>query len=159
MIQVDGSPAADREKQASALEFLQDRVLTTDGTHGRIRLDESKSPKQVTITLGKRGEAPVTGIYRLDGDRLVIAASSKSPKLVPTDFEHDPEAGVSVTVYERPRAPVAAPSAPRADPSPRPPARDLQREIDQLREHLRRLERELKDRDRVEERVPTTVRD
>ena len=146
MTLMDGNPPRGEDvKSTAALEILQDRFLTGGG-YGRIRLDESKSPKQFTLTPGKQGDPPVTGIYRLDGDRLVLAACTKSVKLVPTDFEPDPEAGITVMLYERPRAPVATPPVPRAAPPVQPPARDLQKEIDQLRDQLKRLEKLLQER-------------
>src|SRR5699024_3566163 len=80
----------------------------------------------------------------------------------------DPEAGINVMVFERakgdrppsprrepPRIPAASgttlPSAtPLMDPpkldAPRPPERDLHKEIDQLREQLRRMEKLLQER-------------
>ena len=150
IIQVDGKTLGPDEQRKETLEFLKDRVLSADGTHGRVRLDEAKAPRQITLTMGKPGEPPVTGIYRLDGEHLVIASSTKSPKLVPTTFESDPDAGISVMILERQKSPPPAPSAPtdapRTGPSRKPPARDLQKEIDQLREQLKRLEKELKDR-------------
>ena len=125
-------------------------MLASDGTHGHIRVDEAESPRQLTITLGKQPTEPtITGIYKLEGDRLTISSSTKSPKLIPTGFDPDPDAGVQVSVYERPKPPAASASkdSPRADPPAKAPARDLQKEIDQLREQLKRLERELKDRE------------
>jgi hypothetical protein len=115
-----------------------------------VRLDEAKSPRQISLTTGKPGEPGLTGIYKLEGDRLVIASCTKSPKLVPTTFESDPDAGISVIILERQKSPLPAPSAPtdtpRTDPHGKPPARDLKKEVDQLREQLKRLEKELKDR-------------
>jgi RNA polymerase sigma-70 factor (ECF subfamily) len=135
--------------ELDTLEILKDRVLASDGTHGRVRVDETKSPRQITITLGKQPTDLISGIYKLEGDRLTIASSTKSPKLIPTGFDADPDAGIRVDVFERPKTPAPSSSprdAPKADPAPKPPARDLQNEIDQLREHLKRLEKELKDR-------------
>jgi uncharacterized protein (TIGR03067 family) len=148
--QEDGKPLSPDAQRQEALEFLKDRVLSADGTHGRVRLDEAKAPPQITLGLGKPGEPPMTGIYKLEGDRLVIASCTKSPKLIPTTFESDPDAGICVIILERQKSPPPAPSTPADTPktdSPRkPPARDLQKEIDQLREQLKRLEKELKDR-------------
>jgi uncharacterized protein (TIGR03067 family) len=142
MEQLDGKPAT-----GETLEILKDRVLPSDGTHGRIQLDETKSPRQVTIVMGKQPNDVMTGIYKLEGDRLTIASCTRSAKLIPTGFDPDPDAGVSVSVYERPKA---APSSPRdaskADAPAKAPSRDLHKEIDQLREQLKRLEKELKDR-------------
>ena len=113
-------------------------------------MDEAKAPRQITLTLGKQPSRQVTGIYKLEGDQLTISASTKSPKLIPTGFDPDPDAGVQVSVYERPKpppAPAAAPGMrPGRSPGPKPPARDLQKEIDLLREQLKRLESEVKDR-------------
>ena len=145
--QLDGKPATG---DSDTLEILKDRVLASDGTHGRIRVDEARARGRLTLTLGKQPTDEVTGIYKLEGDRLTISASTKSPKLIPTGFDPDPDAGVQVSVYERPKPPPAPAAAPRdatrADPGPKPPARDLQKEIDLLREQLKRLEREVKDR-------------
>jgi RNA polymerase sigma factor (sigma-70 family) len=96
--QQDGKPVTE---QTQTLEFLKDRVLAGDG-HGRFRVDESKSPKQLTITLTKRSETTIA-IYTLENDRLTIASCGSSTKLIPTTFEPDPEAGISISVYERPR--------------------------------------------------------
>lgn len=139
-------------ERAETIEFLKDRLLGVKG-HGRVRLDETKSPRQITIATGD--EAPRTGIYKLEGDRLTIATSARSSKLVPLGFEADPEEEIRVTVYERPKPPSSsAATTPRADPPSKGPPRDLQKEIDQLREQLKRLEMELKDRKPVEPIVP-----
>jgi hypothetical protein len=124
------------------MEFIRDHVLSADGTHGRVRLDETKVPKQITIALGKPGDAPTVGIYKLEGDKLVIASSSKSPKLIPTGFEPDADAGIEVMILERSK--TLPPTATKADPPSKPSSRDLQKEIDQLRAQLQRLEKELK---------------
>jgi uncharacterized protein (TIGR03067 family) len=150
MTQVDGKANAADSKRPETLEFLKDRVLSSDGVHGRVRLDEGKSPRLITITMGKPDEAPTTGIYKLEGDRLTIASCGKSDKLIPTGFEPDAGAGITVTVLERPRTPMpstsAAPERPKAETTPVAPVRDLQKEIDQLREQLKRLEKQLKER-------------
>jgi RNA polymerase sigma factor (sigma-70 family) len=163
----DGKPATDKRL---GIEFINDRVLAFDGTHGKFWIDESKSPKQITITIAKQPNDTTRGIYKLEGDRLTIASYNGPGKLLPTTFEPDPDAHVSVMVLERQRTPAPPPqleparSAPRTDtavPSreptrptereairevPRAPERDLLKEIDQLREQLKRLEKELKDR-------------
>ena len=156
----DGKPVP-AERQNEYVEFLKNRILLSNGTHGRFRLEDSKSPKQITITFASKSEGPVNGIYKIEGDRLTIASYNKSGKLIPTTFEPDPEAGIAVEVYERQKAvpppmptrpsaqPPSAYQAPRADrppPTIRPPERNLLKEIDQLREQLRRLEKELKSR-------------
>jgi uncharacterized protein (TIGR03067 family) len=148
--QEDGKPLVPEVGRQETLEFLKDRVLSADGTHGRVRIDDAKAPRQISLGLGKPGEPPLTDIYKLEGDRLVIASCTKSPKLVPTTFDPDPDAGIGVIVLERQKTPPPAPAAPkdspRVEPQSKPPARDLQKEIDQLREQLKRLEKELKDR-------------
>jgi RNA polymerase sigma factor (sigma-70 family) len=150
VIQEDGKPFPADPKRPESMEFLKDRVLWGDGVHGRVRLDEGKSPRQITITMGKPDDPPMTGIYKLEADRLTIALCTKSPKLIPTGFDPDPEAGISVMVLERPKSPMPSTAAPgerpKADPPPKAPVRDLQKEIDQLREQLKRLEKELKGR-------------
>jgi uncharacterized protein (TIGR03067 family) len=156
LTQTDGNAPGPDEKPTTALEFLKDRILAGSG-HGRVRLDETKSPRQITITVGD--EDPPTGIYKLEGDRLTIATHNKNAKLVPAGFEPDKEAGITVTVYERPQPPTTPPAvAPKdsskADPPPKAPARDLQKEIDQLREQLKRLETELKDRKPKDPAIP-----
>ncbi|MBO0699475.1 MAG: sigma-70 family RNA polymerase sigma factor, partial [Zavarzinella sp.] len=139
--QVDGKPVGPDSKRPEVMEFLKDRVLLSDGTHGRVRIDESKSPRQITITMGKADDPPVTGIYKLEADRLTIASWNKSGKLIPTGFEPDTEAGITVMVLERTKAlpqAVSPPESPKNDPLIKaPPARDLRKEIDQLRDHLR----------------------
>jgi RNA polymerase sigma factor (sigma-70 family) len=142
LTQLDGKPVQSGQKP-DTIEFLKDRVLSSEGSHGRFRIDESKSPRQIAMTMARPDDNPMVGIYKIEGDRLFIACSSKSIKLVPTDFEADDD--VRVTVYERPK--VAAPPAPRTEPTPKAPReRDLQKEVDQLREQLKRLENELKER-------------
>jgi uncharacterized protein (TIGR03067 family) len=164
----DGKPANDK---ALALEIIKDRVLASDGTHGRFQIDESRSPKQISITIGKQPGDTTKGIYKLEGDRLTIASYNGPGKLLPTAFEPDPDTRISVMVLERQKAPPSPPkveparSLPRAEAQPRiepaippipereqfknpsrAPERDLIREIDQLKEQLKRLEKELKDR-------------
>jgi RNA polymerase sigma factor (sigma-70 family) len=138
------------------LEFLKDRVLTSDGGHGRFTIDESKSPKQITITITKQPNETTRGIYKIEGDRLTIASYNGPGKLLPTAFEPDDKARINVMVLERqkvppppppklesaPQQPVADSAVPSRD-SVRPPERDLLKEIDQLREQLKRLEIEL----------------
>jgi RNA polymerase sigma factor (sigma-70 family) len=112
--------AAAEELSETTLEFLKDRVLLVDGTYGRVRLDEGKSPKRIVLELQHKGAKPLTGIYKLEGDKLTIAAYTRSGKLMPTDFEADAEAGISVAVYERvkgDRPPKATPGAERSKPS------------------------------------------
>jgi uncharacterized protein (TIGR03067 family) len=145
MAQLDGKPV-EAGKKPETVEFLKDRVLSSDGSHGRVRIDEAKVPRQIAISFSKPDEMPMVGIYKIEGDRLYMACSSKTTKLIPTDFEADDD--VRVIVYERPR-PQATPPAgpPRIDPAAKTPReRDLQKEIDQLREQLQRLEKELKER-------------
>jgi hypothetical protein len=133
--------------------YVKDRVLAGDG-HGRVRLDDRASPKRITFEMSKEDEAR-TAIYRLDAETLVIAYYTRNGKLLPIDFESDEQHGVTVEVYERVKGdppPKKKPAAdvPRADRVPEPPARrtdrDLQKEVDQLRERLRRLEQELMER-------------
>jgi RNA polymerase sigma factor (sigma-70 family) len=157
MTQVDGKPVSG--DRSDSLEFLKDRVLTQEGTYGRIVVDESKSPRQITITMQKETDQTV-GIYKIEGDRLTIADCHKSSKLVPTGFEPDADAGILVTVYERAK-PGAAPPAGKAGTEKAkripaatgkaasdepPPPRDLAKEVEQLREQLQQLEMELKRR-------------
>jgi RNA polymerase sigma factor (sigma-70 family) len=145
-----------------SIEFLKDRVLVSDGTHGRFKLDLSKSPKQITITMvGKDRDDIQTGIYKIEGDLLTIAIYNGPGKLVPTVFEPDNESHVQVVIYQRMKpTPPPAPSAPILDLPKRAPSmpaeshaipsqpaeRDLVKEIDQLKEQIRRLEKALKDR-------------
>src|SRR5207248_238726 len=83
------NPPPPAEARADALEILKDRVLASDGTHGHVRLDEGKSPRQIRITMGKQPEDAILGIYELKGDRLTIATCKRSAKLIPTGFEPD----------------------------------------------------------------------
>lgn len=153
----DGKPVTDKKL---GLEFIKDRVLAFDGMHGRFTVDESKSPKQITLTLAKQPNDSQRGIYKLEGDRLTIASYNGQGKLLPTTFESDPDARISVMVLERQKVPLPPPTqpepvreVPRVDPPLRTevpiqkvPERDLLKEIDQLRQQIKRLEKELKDR-------------
>jgi RNA polymerase sigma factor (sigma-70 family) len=153
IVSEDGKPQNDR---GEVIEFLRDRVLTSDGGHGRYTIDESKSPKQITMTILKQPNETMSGIYKLEGDRLTISVYRGPAKLLPTAFEPDPDAHINVLVLEREKVLAAPPKVepipqrPLADPavpwreSARPADRDLLKEIDQLREQLRRLEKELK---------------
>jgi uncharacterized protein (TIGR03067 family) len=156
--QRDGNPPKPGSPGSNAAEpdatFVKDRILTGDGAHGRFQIDESKSPKRITIQMPK-DEYAKTAIYRLEGDSLVIAYHTRSSRLIPIDFEVDEQNEVTVEVYERvkgdpPPKKKPAIDAPRTDRKAEPPApradRDIQKEIDQLRGHLKRLEQELKDR-------------
>ncbi|HEX3151394.1 MAG TPA: sigma-70 family RNA polymerase sigma factor [Gemmataceae bacterium] len=145
LTQLDGKPVQPGQKPETT-EFVKDRVLTSDGSHGRVRIDETKSPRQMSMTMAKPEDNPMVGIYKFEGDRLFIACSTKTVKLIPVDFEADDD--VRVAVYERPKmAAPPPPSTPRIEPATKVPMqRDLQKEIDQLREQLKRLEQELKDR-------------
>jgi uncharacterized protein (TIGR03067 family) len=156
--QRDGSPPKPGSPGVNAAEpdatFVKDRILTGDGAHGRFQIDESKSPKRITIQMPKDDYAKLA-IYRLEGDSLVIAYHTRSSRLIPIDFEVDEQNGVTVEVYERvkgdpPPKKKPATDAPRTDRKAEPPVprtdRDIQKEVDQLREQLKRLEQELKDR-------------
>jgi RNA polymerase sigma factor (sigma-70 family) len=166
-VQADGKPVSGAGADDS-MEIVKDRVLTSDGRHGRFRLDESKSPRQIRFEMPGESKGPNTGIYKLEGDRLTIASHNRSANLVPIKFESNAEDGIRVVVYERvkgevppptrrepPRVPAASdttlPSspplndAPKLEP-PRPTERDLHKELDQLREQLKRLEKLLQDR-------------
>jgi hypothetical protein len=136
------------------MTYVKDRILAGDGAHGRFRIDERASPKRITLEMSKEEEAK-TAIYRLDGDTLVIAYYTRNGRLIPIDFELDEQNSITVEVYERvkgdpPIKKKPALDVPRADRPFEPPAqridRDLQKEVDQLRERLKRLEQELKDR-------------
>jgi uncharacterized protein (TIGR03067 family) len=170
--------AADANPESGSLEILHDRLLTPDGKHGRVRLDESKSPKRIVFELP--GKDTLSGIYKLEGDRWTIAAHNKSTKLVPIAFEPDAESGISVTVLERAkevrppalesevgvRRGMTLPSRPMPVATQGPPEApgdsrdvlDLRKEVDQLREQIKRLEKLLKDRP-LEERLAPGVRD
>ena len=148
MAQVDGRPTTPDEQRQAALEFVRDRVLTPDGKYARVELKESGDRRLIAILPGKDGGTPTTGIYRLDGDRLTIASSNKSPKLVPLRFEADPDAGITVEVFERPKSPpaVAPKDSPKVDPASKAPARDLQKEVEELRVQVRKLEQMLREK-------------
>jgi uncharacterized protein (TIGR03067 family) len=155
--QRDGKPPSPSDRAHATepdMTYVKDRVLEGDGVHGRFHLDERMTPKRITFDMPKQ-EEPKTAIYRLDGDTLVIAYHNRSSKLIPIDFEPDEQSGVTVEIYERvkgdpPTKKKPAADVPRADRVPEPPARrtdrDIQKEVDQLREQLKRLEQELKDR-------------
>src|SRR5262249_43075577 len=150
--QRNGNPPKPGMPGEPDVTFVKDRILAGDGAHGRFQIDESKSPKRITIQMPKDDYAK-SAIYRLEGDSLVIAYHTRSSRLIPIDFEVDEQNGVTVEVYERVKGDPPPRKKPAADvprPVPDPPARrsdrDIQKEIDQLREHLKRLEQELKDR-------------
>jgi uncharacterized protein (TIGR03067 family) len=150
------APSPDAAEE-SVMEFVKDRVLMDD-VHGRFVIDEAKSPKRITIDFRPTKAEKKLAIYKLDGDTLTFARHTKSNKLLPADFDPDPEAGVIVVVYTR----LKGDRPPKDKPAPgvkpgstdlpaikgpvAPPARNLQREVDQLREQLQRLEKELKER-------------
>lgn len=150
-------PADGREE---TVEFLKDRILSSDGMHGLVKLDESKSPKQITIVMapGKSGET-VSGIYKIEANRLTIAVYTGKGKLIPTSFEPDRDAQINVTAYMRepqPSTPINPPLVSEASPPVRnvdlplqAPKRDLLKELDQLREQIKRLEKELKNQKTV----------
>lgn len=132
------------------MEVVNDRILLGKG-HGRIQVDESVSPKRIIID---SREGPIHCIFRVHGDVWTMACYDKPGKLIPIDFEPDVANGISVIVYERAKGsrpsrnsdsgasgsirelPIAPGTAPR----------DLQKEVDQLREQVKRLEKELKER-------------
>jgi RNA polymerase sigma factor (sigma-70 family) len=163
MRRLDGK--VDDKRSPDTLEFLKDRVLSSDGSHGRVRVDETQSPRRITMVMIKSGEETISGIYKLEGDRLTIAVCGKSPKLVPSGFEPDSDLGIQVLELDRARMPAENSPVGARDKSesPRPssalpadsaggigttvsPPHDLKKEIEQLREKLERLEKELKDR-------------
>ncbi|HKB04307.1 MAG TPA: sigma-70 family RNA polymerase sigma factor [Gemmataceae bacterium] len=150
------------------LEFVKDRVLISTGRHGRIRIDASRDPKQMTLDITADGKTEFQRfIYKLEGDTLTLAGCHTSEKLVPIDFEPDQAAGIDVLVHERskgprpvkvsdggvvggmtlpsPRLPAGTPARP-PESADSPAARDLRKEVDELREQIKRLERALKDR-------------
>ena len=152
MTQRDGKPVAQPTIEDN-MEIVKDHILIGSG-HGRIQIDESTSPKRMAIEIPKDGSEVVRCIFRLDGDKLTMAGYERSGKLIPVDFEPDAGNGISLLVYER----VKGPRPPRASkpnskgiteerliPVGTAP-RDLQKEVDQLREQIKRLEKELKER-------------
>jgi RNA polymerase sigma factor (sigma-70 family) len=151
MTQTNGKPidlAMPDAFAGATMEILKDRILFGTGIHGRVQVDESKSPRQMVIEIRKDGVEVRRCIFRLDGDVLTMAFYDKPGKLIPADFEPDPDNGVSVHVYERlkdvqpPRAEKAGTYQQRPKTA-RPPERDLQKEVDQLREQLKRLQNKL----------------
>ena len=82
------------------IEVVKDRILVGNGSHGRIRIDGSKEPKQITIEITAGSKASMQRfIFKIEGDTFTMAGVSQSPKLVPIDFEGGAGSGVEVEVY------------------------------------------------------------
>ena len=111
------------------IEFVKDRILVGSG-HGRVKLEVSKEPKQLTIEMPQKEELHRV-IYKIEGDTFTMAGVTQLAKLVPIDFEGGP--GVEVDVYERVKdmpTPVrrASPAATGTLPSGAPPNPQLKRD-------------------------------
>ena len=131
----------------ATIEFLKDRLFIED-KHNVVSLSEGQFPKKMTIQ--KRGEDTLTRfIYKLEGETLTLAQSTKSAKSVPDDFAADAELGITVMVYRRvpagtPIPPLPIPSIAKPMDQKRPSVdRDLKKEIDALRNQLQLLEKKL----------------
>jgi RNA polymerase sigma factor (sigma-70 family) len=181
------NPSTPEAANEMLIEIVKDRILVGNGSHGRVRIDTSKEPKQITIeiTAGQKAEFH-RFIYKIEGDMLTMAGVTNSPKLVPIDFDVAPGSSVVVEAYERVKGPPPSPKPPASTPGlvptvapmdprssrndlpiipiappddlrvPPPPEaknvptkpaeRDLLKEIDQLREQIKQLEKLLKER-------------
>jgi uncharacterized protein (TIGR03067 family) len=60
-------------------------------------IDPSKTPKQIDII--PEGRKPAKGIYKLDGDTLVICANNKGDR--PKDFKADKDSQTSIVTLKR----------------------------------------------------------
>lgn len=112
----NGQPYAYQDPEdasASLIEIVKDRILVGNGSHGRIRIEASKEPKQMTIeiTAGAKIESH-RFIFKVEGDKFTMAGVSESPRLIPIDFEGAP--GVNIETYER----VKEPPLPRKSSAP-----------------------------------------
>jgi uncharacterized protein (TIGR03067 family) len=80
----------------------------TDGSmmSGRIRLDTSKSPREVDLIWkeGDSAEKPVLGIYEFEGDKLKICIGSK-PESRPSRFASNRATGTGMMILEHPEKP------------------------------------------------------
>ncbi|HEY7330569.1 MAG TPA: TIGR03067 domain-containing protein [Gemmataceae bacterium] len=66
--------------------------------NGTYKIDASKNPKQIDLTVSREGEA-VHGIYELDGEKLKMAFSSDGPKgHRPSDFKGE---NVMIVLWKR----------------------------------------------------------
>jgi uncharacterized protein (TIGR03067 family) len=100
-----GAPVPDEVMKTSAMVVRGDQMTVTikdrPGTSWTIRLDPSKSPKEIDTTFN---EGPLKGrvfhgIYQLDGDILKLAQDTPMHPGRPTSFE--PGSGWGVGIYER----------------------------------------------------------
>jgi uncharacterized protein (TIGR03067 family) len=73
------------------VEFKGDkiRVILADGVEvkGTFKIDASTDPKIVDFSLGDRGNWE--GIYKFDGDKLLVCVSEACSKQRPTEFDKD----------------------------------------------------------------------
>jgi len=61
-------------------------ALTTRGAF-RVSIDPSKEPKQLVMSSPPHGRLPALGIYKLEGDSLIVCFSpSQQPEHRPTEF-------------------------------------------------------------------------
>jgi uncharacterized protein (TIGR03067 family) len=91
---------------------VEGEMFTLSGKNERpakykIRLDPSKTPKAINLTIqeGKHAGTTVAGIYALDGDRLrmCVPFAGQDPTARPKDFATTDGDGLMLMTFERAR--------------------------------------------------------
>jgi uncharacterized protein (TIGR03067 family) len=104
-VEVDGSPVASWLFDNARLVITGDRFTLRNPLpdaeqrmEGVLRLDASKIPKQLKLTLD--GGQILEEIYELEGNTLRVCYPIKDGNR-PTSFNTSPQSGLSLVVYER----------------------------------------------------------
>ena len=103
---IDGKPLAKEAAEALRLTLTADRYKTERGDQvlfdSTYTVDAAKNPKTIDMvgTEGNLKGQPALGIYKLDGDTLVICYVMPG-KERPTAFESKPESGVYLVTWKR----------------------------------------------------------
>lgn len=103
----NGDNEVPKEKLAE-LEFSfrgdQHTLITTTESVNRstakMRVDPTKDPKEIDLDLGDKQPA-IIGIYKLEGDKLTIVFSRKTPTERPKAIPAKPEAGLEIVTLSR----------------------------------------------------------